>query len=225
MYAAQVVAMQNHLTIEAGDANGMAVVGSDLLITEAWLDLNNQPDSVLTLACADVGGTLRLAPIPPTSAQGSANAATLLQTLCSQFGLTLENNGVNVQIATPYLCGAMLEQVERICQAANLSWGIEGKTLWVYPYGSYRTNQSVVDVGAGTSTPLVGYPTYSQGGLACTTLFNPNIRMGAQIKVNSSLIRAQGIWNVNGICHALESQTPGGQWFTSVQTISPNLPS
>ena len=74
-------------------------------------------------------------------------------------------------------------------------------------------------------TGMVGYPSYSSGtfqGLAVTTIFNPLLRIAGLVEIQSGLSLASGadmnwssgIWNVFDICHVLESETPGGKWFT-----------
>ena len=56
-----------------------------------------------------------------------------------------------------------------------------------------------------------------------TTLFNPAIRFGGNIRLETSNTPAAGTWTVYNLAHALECETPGGEWFTVVQAHTPNM--
>jgi hypothetical protein len=64
---------------------------------------------------------------------------------------------------------------------------------------------------------MVGYPVFSGNGIALTTEFNPDLQLGRQVNVTSSLSVANGLWNPFSIVHELESETPGGSWFSQIQ--------
>jgi len=96
--------------------------------------------------------------------------------------------------------------------------GHPGLSVGVCLYGSYGTSQPIVDVGIGSATPLIGYPTYSAGGLSCSVLFNPQIRVNSPIRVKSTMPRANGTWQVLGVTRDIEAQTPGGRWETAIMT-------
>ncbi len=59
---------------------------------------------------------------------------------------------------------------------------------------------------------MIGYPTYQQSGVVVRSLFNPAMKFGSQIKVESELTPANGLWNVYGLNYSLSSQLPDGPW-------------
>ena len=115
----------------------------------------------------------------------------------------------------------MLEQIKAVCEAANIEYGglDEGK-LAIWPRGASRAQTAVPLLKADTG--MVGYPTYTATGIVVTTLFNPTIRNGASVAVESSLTPAnRPDWHVMKLVHELESNTPGGKWFTQVNLARP----
>ena len=61
-----------------------------------------------------------------------------------------------------------------------------------------------------------GYPRFSSNGIEVSTLFNPDIKPGGQVQVDSTLTMACGKWLVSDATHALESEMPGGAWFSRI---------
>jgi hypothetical protein len=63
---------------------------------------------------------------------------------------------------------------------------------------------------------MVGYPMFSSDGIIVTCLYNPDIMQGGKVNVTSSLKVACGVWNITRVSHELDSEIPGGQWYTQV---------
>ena len=212
---AAMVLRRNLLSISAGDSvSGMGVVFQGVIV-ESWVDMK-QPESVLTVTAMDTGALLALTPVPPTTLPGSADAATILASLAKQSGLTLENNGVSVQIATPYLSGSLGDQITAICDHANIASVIDQTTLAIWPRGGSRGGAIPL---VSPDTGMVGYPCYTANGITLTTMFNPSIAFGGDIQVQSGLPQANGQWHVIGLAQELESEIPNGKWFTSLQCV------
>ena len=210
--AAQAI-RQNTVILYAGDdVNGLAVVFRGQ-ITLALLDLASVPDSSLTVS-ALAGAFGKLKPFTPSTYPGSADAATIIGNLAAELGYDFENNGVSVILTTPYYAGTALVQVEKCAKAARIGWTIDKKTLAIWPHDGSRGG-AIPLISADTG--MVGYPTYTSGnfqGVAITTIFNPLLRIAGLVKIESGLAVANGIWGVFDIAHALESETPGGKWFS-----------
>lgn len=62
---------------------------------------------------------------------------------------------------------------------------------------------------------MVGYPTFDGYGVNARLLFNPAVQFGGRVKVESDVLRACGEWVVACIDHHLESEKPGGAWFST----------
>jgi len=210
------VTRKNVLTVSAGDdVNGMAVVFQGQ-ISVGQIMLNAAPDTHL-LVLANSGGLEAVQRVAPTSYPGSADAAVIMQNLAYLADLDFENNGVSVQLATPYFTGSPWEQMKRCAEHGNFNYTIapngNRKVLAIFPKDGARGGAIPL---VSPATGMVGYPSYSTSvyGLELTTLFNPLLRIGGQVKVQSSLEVANGTWRIFNLQHELESEDPGGQWFT-----------
>lgn len=202
----------NRIEVIAGDdETGMAsiYVGT---IQEAWVDSRGAPQ-VAFIVTAFTGMVAALKPVPPTSYKGSVDAATVASEIARQAGFSFENSGVSVQIADPYLSGTYLAQLQDIARAGNFNCVIDKTTVAIWPANGNRQGKVPI---ISPETGLIGYPLRTQNGIEVMTLFNPTIIFGAQFQVKSSITPANGSWTVNNVTHDIESETPGGKWFTTI---------
>lgn len=203
----------NTVTLSAGDnVNGIAQVYNGI-IQDAYqvfddsgaasLDITSQPTLVD-----------KTKPIAPSSYPNGADAAVVLSGLANQMGLGFANYGVQVQLSPgSYFWGTAAAQAEQVRKAANILMHNDGTTLTIWPQGGTSTGQIPL---IGPDSGLVGYPTLSSYGVKIKTLFNPQIVLTTQIQLQTSLLRAVGLWYPMSISHELESITPGGAWFTMI---------
>ncbi len=229
----------NAMLIEAGDAaNGMSVVYSGYL-HQAWQDFDDVPDTFLMLIGWG-GQDKAIFPVAPISFKGSADVATLLQGIADRSLWKFENSGVRVQLANPYFSGTALEQVHAIGRAANIEVYIDTNqspnVLACWP--KYATRGGLVPL-INTKSGLVNYPRFQSNGMGFRCIFNPNIRIGGQIQMESTaggsptmVNTAQGgnttpsgtqsggpngLWAViSPLTYSLAAEMPGGDWFTDV---------
>lgn len=214
---------KNTVIISAGDdVSGMATVfQGQIMISQIML--NTAPDTALMIL-AQAGAFAAVQTVPPTSYPGTADAAVVMQNLAHLAGLDFDNSGVSVQLSTPYFPGSPLEQIRRCAQAGRgtFDYVIDDKTLAIFPAGGARG--SLIPV-VSPETGMVGYPNYSTSvyGIEVTTLFNPLLRPGGKVQVESSLEVANGTWQVFNLQHELESEDPGGQWYTRFSGAALNV--
>lgn len=213
---------KNRIIVKAGDdKSGMSVV-FDGQVHLAQIDMSTAPDIAMNVEAK--GGLLeRLKIQEPISYPGSADAAVILSDLAYKMGMDFENGGVSVQLATPYYAGSLMEQAEACARDANvdmvITHGEEGRNLMVItPKGVPRGGMIPL---ISPSTGLVGYPSYSSGlgGLAVKCVFNPFLQLKGLVKIESDLEVANGQWLTFHIAHELESEVPGGHWFSHFQAI------
>lgn len=212
---------KNTIIISAGDdVSGMATVFQGQIMI-GQIMLNTAPDTAL-MVLAQAGAFAAVQTVPPSSYPGSADAAVIMSNLAHLAGLNFENNGVSVQLATPYYPGSPLEQIRRCAQAAGIEYVVDDKVLAIFPVGGARGTQIPL---ISPATGMVGYPNYSTSvyGIELTTLFNPLIRPGGKVQVQSGLEVASGMWQVFNVQHELESEDPGGQWFTRFSGAALNV--
>lgn len=222
----------NNITVTAGDdVSGMSVVFSGT-ITESWAAMSGAPNTCLTVSA--VGGLIDLArPIPPSSYRGPADVATIMAGLADQMKIGFVNNGVSVMLSNPYYPGTAVDQMRAAAADANIHAVIDdaspavgpsgaspqgvgqvGKVLAIWPMGGSREGLSPL---ISAATGMVGYPTCTQSGIVVRMLYNPSVVIGGVINVESDLTVATAPWYVFSLTQDLESETPGGAWYTTVE--------
>lgn len=209
---------KNIISVSAGDETGVSLVFQGT-ISQGITDLSGAPESCFSVSAFSLLYQA-VQTIPATSFQGSVDAALILQGLATQMGLSFENNGVSVILNNPYFYGSALSQVRDCIQAAGIEWNQgDNGILAIWPQGGSRGGAIPL---ISPATGLIGYP-YPSGngllGLRCE--FNPQINFGAKIQVESSIKPAVGIWQICSLVHDIESETPGGAWFTSLVGTPP----
>lgn len=203
----------NRVTVSAGDdESGMAVVFIGI-IAEAWIDTRAAP-AVSFVVSAFTGLIEALKPVPPTSFQGTVDAALVVSGIAQQAGYGFENSGVSVQVSNPYLAGTALSQLQTIARAGNFNCIIDSDIVAIWPANG--TRNGLVPL-LSPDTGLIGYPMRTENGIVLSTLFNPSIVFGGQVQVKSSITPANGAWTVFSVTHELESETVNGKWFTALE--------
>jgi hypothetical protein len=205
----------NRMTIMAGDENGKSVCFSGGVL-EAWADGRQPPDMMFHVSAAS--GLIDMAQtIPPTSYKGGVDAALVLSGLAQQIGYSFENSGVTATLVNPYKPGSPKSQIESICRDIGCQFAVDeaNMVLAVWPAGQSRDGQVVL---LSPDSGLVGYPSFTQSGVQLTTAYNPSLEFGRKVRVESQFEPANGQWMVAALAHRLDSNVPGGQWFTDIET-------
>lgn len=206
----------NELIIEAGDDGGTSACFSGGII-EAWIDGRQAPDVVFHVSAYT--GLFALSQIiPPTSYKGSVDAAFVISGIASQIGYAFENSGVSARLTDPYKPGTPKAQIESVCGDVDCAWMIDdvAKVVAIWPKDRARDGD-VLKVNPESG--LIGYPSFTQAGIQFATLYSPNLAFGRMIEMESQFAGANGQWRVFGVAHRLESNVPGGSWFTDVECM------
>lgn len=210
---------RNTILIEAGDdTNGMATVFVGT-ITNAWADFGGAPDAPFRVE-AHTGLIEAVSNMPPSSYQGAASVAVVMQSLATKMGLSFQNSGVTVVLSNAYFSGSPRNQVLACAEAAGIEWIIDDTTLAIWPRGQSRGGAVPL---ISPETGMLGYPSYTSKGVALRTVFNPSIGFGQQIEVKSDLTPACGRWVVYTLAHELEALVPNGRWFSAIDAARVGL--
>lgn len=222
--------INNTVLIEASNDGGnswTAVFAG--VIVQAGPDYADPPDVYLSVQ-AQTGFYEAIAPALPTSFPGSTDVATAVSVIAAKMGVPFQNNGVNAQLpGGGYFAGSLLNQLQRICQAAHIAYAQDGaqNTVTIAPWGTPRTVASpyVLTPTSG----MVGYPRVrGDGFIEARSLYNPAFLLlgpitiaGSDVVVGSNTpttynSHANGNWIIGTMTHSLESQKPGGAWFTDM---------
>lgn len=234
----------NAVLVEAGDAiNGMATVYSGF-IQNAWENFDEIPETALDIV-AWGGADQAVFPVPPLSQPSSFDVATVLSGLANRMGWGFENSGVSVQLPASYFPGTALEQCHAIARAANIELYPDTTTspitLAIWPRTGTRGGMIPL-ISAGTG--LIGYPKFRDQGMSFKCIFNPSIRLGGRVQMQSTVGGAgtaaqtnttqpataaqggpNGTWYVvSPLTYNLASQLPGGPWFCDVSCARTSVP-
>jgi len=140
---------------------------------------------------------------PHTNNPGTVSVAKLLQTLCTGAGLTLKNTGVILNSKNYIATGSYIDQIRSICDDFNLVYRIDNNVLSVAPQGIPLENTLVI-LNAGSG--LLSYPTVDQNGVHFRCRFDPNIKFGNKVRIQSIVPKASGDWGIYSIQTALENR-------------------
>lgn len=206
--------MRNALTIEATDNEGQFVkifVGD---IIQGTPDYNAAPDVPFVVE-ARSGLVSSLAPSTASSFPGVRKVSDIIETLADEVGLDIDDNGVTTTLTDQYLYGTAIQKIQRIALNANIQyWYLpEEGVLAIAPMGVARDKYPTVKYSV--STGLVKWPIKIKVGIEFTALFSPQVMHGCRITMESSVPVCNGDWYIVSMTHHLDSEMPGGAWFTN----------
>jgi len=204
--------IKNRIEVFAIDGVAQTLVFAGNIIN-AWGDYNAMPDVYLNIQASAVYFQ-RLRPVSPRSFKGQIDVASIMNQIALDMGLAFENNGVNVQLSDTYLANTNVTQAEDLAQAANIALYIDDKTLAIAPLNTPRGGAIPL---ISRDTGLIGYPTFDKVGVNFQILFNPAVQFGGSVKLETDLAQANGQWVITSMSHRLESEKPGGAWFTTLR--------
>jgi hypothetical protein len=189
-------------------------------IVNAWGDYNAQPDVFLMIQ-SQAAYFAQINPAAPTSYKGGIDAVSAMQQLATNMGLTFENNGVSgIQLANQYLPNTTLEQAKTLAAAAGIWLYVDIGVLAIAPVNGVRLGVTPI---VSPETGLNGYPTFDGVGVNFKSFFNPAIRFGGSVQIQSSIQVATGTWIAVSISLRLESEKKDGAWFMTVRGTKGNL--
>jgi hypothetical protein len=207
----------NIITVQAGDVGGGLSTVFAGVIAEAWPDFSNEAEPVFKIT-ASTGYFQDLKPVAPTSYKGSTSVVSIMQNLADQMGYKLENNGVSVQLSSPYFPGSARNQAIAAATAAGIYVYFEDDNgiMAICPANMPR-NTPVPTISP--TTGLVGYPAYvGPGKIAFKCEYNSQLRWRGNATIENSVITgANQTWCVMDLKHDLSTR-PGGPWFSVVDS-------
>lgn len=207
--------LKNTVEVYAIDGDSETLVFAGIIVN-AWGDYNSMPDVFLQIQ-AQSAYYFQLIASKPKSFKGQIGVAVIMKQLADEMGYVFENNGVTTQLPDVYLADTALEQAKTLAQMANCSLYIDDKVLAIAPLNEPRKTQIIPVISKDTG--LVGYPTFDGVGVNFTTLFNAAYSFGGLIRLDTDIKQAAGEWVIASLAHKLESEKPGGAWFSAIRGI------
>jgi hypothetical protein len=201
------------IIVNAGDdLDGIRQVFSGT-ISQAFIDYTGVPDVALDIY-AVAGGINSALSAAPSNYPMNSDVSTIAKGLCVQMGLTFNpKNNVTVKTGKIYLSGSLNDQLFSLLYQTRTLGSIDKDVLTIWPAGGISDdNISLYSPESG----MVGYPTFTQTGIAVRVLFDANSGIGRKVSIKSSIPKANQTWYVYRIIHTLTTLTPDGAWFTDL---------
>lgn len=204
---------KNQITVNAGE------VGKQLQtifigdFENAYGEFQNAPTmNLMVKAIAAQHGALMAT--PATSVDGTEQVAKLMEQWAVEAGCTLENKGVNASVKNVVYRGSPVDKAKTLARDVGIDLIIDDGKFIITPNGqAVDGNAVLIDPKHG----LLGYPAFSNDGIEFNMIFDPNVKIGGLVKIESIVPRASGIWKVTKITTKLEAYVPnGGSWKSSV---------
>lgn len=188
-------------------------------IIEAGPDYSAVPDVALTVLARSLY-TEALRPVNARSFPGTVSVASIAEGIITAMGRKFENGGVTSTITDAYLPGTLTDQLDALMSHAQppATWYDDppNNAIAICPVLQPR---AVAVFKISSITGMAGYPTYNNLGPAVEVLYNPSIRIGGRVEIDSDLIFANGLWTVIQITTELSAETPNGPWFSKLQCV------
>lgn len=198
------------LTVMAGDDQKGIHQAFEGTVLSAVPNFNSQPDSSFDIV-AQAGYIEQIRPAGANSYQGSEDAATIIAAIAKQMGYAFINNGVTAKLADQYLHGTLMNQLSTVVEATNIVCTMNNGVIAIFPNnGAVGDDEYLISPQTG----LVGYPTITRIGIDVAVQFDPDLQMGAKVRVESSFPGTSGIWYVQNMRHELSTEDPDGRFFT-----------
>lgn len=210
-------ASRNSIEIYAGDEDGMTLAFAGDVVS-AVPDFNVAPDPVFTLSCI-TGYLSSISAISPTTVRGETNVGELLAQFALSMGMAFVNNGAGVKLRNVALLGGPMEQARRLADMARLDMIVDDGELIVGPKGSLRDGGEAPLWSAETG--MLGYPGFDNTGIVVRGMYEPRLKLGGPLRVESVVPRAGGLWRVTSLSHRLQANYPAGTaWESRVNAVS-----
>lgn len=203
----------NKVQVAAGDEGGALTTIYEGTIDSAYGDFNAAPDVAYNITALSAL-TAAMKPVGASSYKGATDVATIMRDLASKAGYAFDDHGVQVTLASPYFPGAVYQQIQACARAANIGYTVDRGTLHIWPKSSARGGEVPL---LSPETGMIGYPAFSSVGLQVSSLFTPTAALGGRVDIKSLLKVANGRWRIARVQHDLQSETPGGHWFTQLE--------
>ena len=186
-------------------------------LTNAVANMGAMPDPFLSIESNSMI-PIQLLKAEVISYKGSVPTVEIVQKIADAIGFTLENSGVNTVMVNPYLTGNYIDQIDKMAKfGGNFSYILEGKTLAIWPKGSYRQRSKKRYETINKARGMIGVPGFNRSGVTVKTIFRASLHFGDKIQVESeSLPNATGLYAIRAISHHLSSELPDGPWESHI---------
>lgn len=160
-----------------------------------------------------------LIPTPPTSVQGAVTIDKLMAQFASEASYQYENKGITGSVANCVFIGSPITKAQTLARQVDIDLLIDDGKMTIQPLQAPKEGESPL---LSKDTGLLGYPSFSNEGIVCKSIFNENFKVGGYFKLESVLPYASGEWQIVKVEHKLSAyEVSGGDWLTTVTGVLP----
>lgn len=209
----------NRILVQAGDPeHGMSTVFEGWIIL-AWPNMQNAPEVSFDVeAMYAVFNGAKPADPPWVSYSGSTDVAQIFSDIGKMHtpALTLENNGVNMKLDSPYFWGSPRNMLAQLGKMTRVGWVEDtGNRLCIWPHDKARNTGGTAVISAATG--MVGYPAAVPGYIVVKKLFDRPNPYGSKVTIQSDIKKANGTWTVWQVLYELDNYLmPHNRWFATL---------
>ena len=202
------------------DAGSQGAELSTIFIGEITSAVPVMGDDKLSLKIEALAGYYpALIPSTPTSVQENTTVEKLMKQFADEAGYNFENKGITASIANSVFVGSPVEKAKTLARQADVDLLIDDNKFTIQPFEAPKDGQIPL---LSKNTGLIGYPSFSNEGINCKSVFNDKLKVGSYFKLESVLPHASGEWQITKVEHRLEAYTPNsGTWESNVTGVLP----
>jgi hypothetical protein len=204
---------KNKIMIEAGEKGKELSVVFKGDITSSFPDFSTAPDIFLNIEAMASSFSLQMN-TSPTSIDGEISAPVLFEQFANEAGFGFINNGISATVKNSTFVGSPPQKAEQLAKEINCELIIDDENYIVQKWDEAQGVAVVVSPESG----LIGYPSFTNDGISCKSFFNPALKFGGQIRLESMLPRATGFWKITKLAHSLSAYTTG-EWTSSIDGV------
>lgn len=206
---------KNLLKIEAGEKGKTLSVIFAGEITSAYADFNSAPSPRFKIEAISGGYAAKMG-TAPVSVNGSAKAADLIEQFAGQIGYSFRNEGVTASVRDAVFNGSPIEKARAVAEEVGAELLIDDNSMVLLPYSAPREGSAVL---INPQTGLIGYPSFSGDGINFRCFYNPDLRQGGAVQVESIVPRASGTWKITRLEHRLAAYGASDAWYSAVDAV------
>lgn len=202
------------------DAGSQGAELSTIFIGEITSAVPVMGDNKLSLKIEALAGYYpALIPSTPTSVQENTTVEKLMKQFADEAGYSFENKGITASIANSVFVGSPIAKAKTLARQADVDLLIDDNKFTIQPFEAPKDGQIPL---LSKNTGLIGYPSFSNEGINCKSVFNDKLKVGSYFKLESILPHASGEWQITKVEHRLEAYTPNsGTWESEVTGVLP----
>lgn len=158
-----------------------------------------------------------LIPTPPVSVQGETTVDKLMQQFAKEAGYGYENNGITASVTNSVFYGSPVQKAQQLATQMGFDLLIIDRKFIIQPY---ETQPKGTIPLVSKESGLIGYPSFTNDGIQCESLYNPDFKLGGYFELKTILPHASGIWKIAKLSHKLSAYVPNGtEWSTELAGV------